>query len=441
MPPNVALLFSLLFICTILWIESKRNVQVSMAIWIPLFWFMIAASRPLSTWLNPQDMYIGVSDVESGNPVDRTFFSALIVVALYVLARREIAWNQVVKRNAWLFGLFIIAGLSVIWSDLPMVSFKRWVRSLGAVLSVMIVLTESDPIEASKRLFRRCAYVLIPLSVLFVKYFRHLGVGWDYFGRTMWYGVATHKNSLGQLACVSATFLFWSLFEGRKNRNLLWWIDLVVLVMSLWLLRGSGTASSKTAILLFFIGLFVYFGLKVLKNYPFNAGKMVSCMLLFFILFEFIIYIITDQSIFAMVISASGRDQTLTGRTFLWEELIKMASPFLGAGFGAFWTSDNISILWRSFDWGPESAHNGFLDVYLDLGFVGIVFLIGFIAQAYRNLMNRLMIDYSYGVFQVILFFMSIIYNFTESSLLRPSSLLWIALLLITVNIRSLKEA
>lgn len=441
MTPNVALLFCLIFICIILWIESRQNLDVSFAIWIPLLWVMIAASRPLSTWLHPQDMYIAMTDVESGNVIDRTFFSVLIVGALYVLARRQIAWSHVMKRNAWLFALFLFAGLSLTWSDLPMVSFKRWVRSLGVVLSVMIVLTESDPIAASKRLIRRCAYVLIPLSVLFVKYFRHLGVGWDYFGRTMWYGVTTHKNSLGQLVCVSAAFFFWCLIEGRKNKNLLWWIDLLVMAMSLWLLRGSGTSSSKTSILLFLIGLFVFFGLKILKNQPHIARKIVLGTGLFFLFFEFIVSTIADQSILAMIISASGREETLTGRTFLWEELIKMASPVLGAGFGSFWTSENISILWQKFDWGPESAHNGFLDVYLDLGFIGIIFLIGFITQAYRNVMNRLTIDYTYSVFQVMLFLMSIIYNFTESSFLRPSSLLWIVLLLVTVNFRDLKEA
>lgn len=111
----------------------------------------------------------------------------------------------------------------------------------------------------------------------------------------------------------------------------------------------------------------------------------------------------------------------------------------LGAGYGSFWTGGNIASLAQKFDWEPTTAHNGYIDVYLDLGFGGIIFLIGFIIQAYRNLMKRLQIDYNYGTLQVMLFSMSIVYNYSESSFLRPSSLMWIVLLLASIHIGALE--
>lgn len=439
MPPNVALLVCILLIAVILRIESKQKVGVSLSIWIPLLWVMIAASRPLSTWLYPETMYVGGGDYESGNPIDRAFFSFLIATGFFVLAKRKIAWREVFGKNSGVTALILFAGLSVLWSGSADISFKRWIRSSGVLISVLIVLTEDDPLEASKRFLRRCMYVLIPLSVLFIKYFRHLGVGWDYFGNTMWAGVTTHKNSLGQLACVSAIFFVWNIIEKWRDKSSLFWADFLILIMSLWLLNGPGMSTSKTSMMLFFLGLCLFMCLRVLKARPRFVGKFllgVGSLLLFMETFS---PLVMNESLSTMLITSLGRDQTLTGRAFLWEELMRMASKHsvLGAGYGGFWTGGNIAKLSQKFEWGPSTAHNGFLDVYLDLGFVGIIFLIGFIVQAYRNLMRRLTIDYKYGTLLTMLFSMSIVYNYTESSFLRPSSLLWIVLLLVTVDCSS----
>ena len=437
MAPNFALLVYILLIVAILRVESKQKIGVSLSIWIPVLWVMIAASRPLSMWLYPGTLYEGSGDYESGNPIDRVYFSFLIAAGVLVLAKRSIAWREVIGKNSGVAALILFAGLSVVWSDNADLSFKRWIRSSGVLISVLIVLTQSDPVEASKRLLRRCMYVLIPLSVLLVKYFRHLGVGWDYFGNTMWAGVTTHKNSLGQLACVSAVFFIWSLISDRKYKTPLFWADIFILIMSLWLLNGPGKSTSKTSLMLFLIALCLFVCLRLLSHRPQVVGKFLIIGGIFVLFMEIASSLVFDESASTMLITSLGRDKTLTGRTFLWDELMRMASKHsvLGVGYGCFWTGENIVRLEQKFDWGPSTAHNGFLDVYLDLGFVGIIFLIGFIVQAYRNLMRRLQVEYNYGSLQVIFFSMSIVYNYSESSYLRPSSLMWITLLLASINI------
>jgi O-antigen ligase len=392
---------------------------------------MIAASRSLSTWLNPEGMYVGVGDIESGNPVDRFFFSSLIAASFWVLYRRKIGWKKFASKNVWLVALILFAAFSIIWSDVGMVSLKRWIRCVGSVLAVLVILSEDDYVEASKRLFRRCAYALVPLSILFIKYYRGLGVGWDYFGNTMWYGVATHKNSLGQLCCFSAMFFSWSVFENRKNKNYLWWADLSILAMSLFLLRGSGMSSSKTSILLFVLGLSIFAICKLLRN-PATANKLMIGLLFLFLVVQTFSALGGGDSFLAMIISSSGRNETLTGRTLLWNELIRMSPPILGAGYGAFWNNKNILTLGREFEWGPESAHNGFLDVYLDLGFCGILLLTAFIVHSYSRIHHSL--TDSFGLLRLIFFVICVFYNITESSILRPSSLLWIVMLIVTLS-------
>ena len=226
MSPNLALGICLLFIVYIMRVETRQKINVSAATLIPLLWIIIAASRPFSSWLYPEGIDVGTTEYETGNPIDRVYFSALILFSAFVLVRRRVNWGEVIRKNAWLVALTVYAGLTIIWSDFAGVSFKRWIRGLGVILSVLVILTEQDPAEATQRVLRRCMYVLIPFSVLYIKYFRHLGVGWDYFGKTMWYGVTTHKNSLGQLACVSSIFFLWSAIKNRKNKNSLFWADL-----------------------------------------------------------------------------------------------------------------------------------------------------------------------------------------------------------------------
>jgi O-antigen ligase len=73
----------------------------------------------------------------------------------------------------------------------------------------------------------------------------------------------------------------------------------------------------------------------------------------------------------------SGRDPTLTGRTLIWQvtwELIQQR-PILGFGYGAFWLEGNesASVLQEAVRWATPTAHNGYLDLILALGFVGLM--------------------------------------------------------------------
>ena len=75
------------------------------------------------------------------------------------------------KNNIWILVLFLYLGISILWSDFMGVSFKRWIRATGDLVMALVVLTEPAPYEAIKTLINRCAIVLIPLSLLFIKYF------------------------------------------------------------------------------------------------------------------------------------------------------------------------------------------------------------------------------------------------------------------------------
>lgn len=226
-------------------LEQNQKKGISLAVLIPLIWLLRAASRGVTYWLSP-DMGAGMDAAEvdylKGSPIDRNFFIVLEVLAMAVLIFRRMDLREFVRRNRFLLLLYLFMGLSVIWSGFPEVSFKRWVRTVGDLLMVMVLVSEINFTSAIVRVLRVWSYVLVPLSVLFVKYYRHLGVSYDHTGVfEMWIGVTTHKNSLGQLVCVSAFFFAW-LFFSRAFRMRLF--DIPVMALAVWLLNGSKTATT-----------------------------------------------------------------------------------------------------------------------------------------------------------------------------------------------------
>jgi O-antigen ligase len=75
------------------------------------------------------------------------------------------------------------------------------------------------------------------------------------------------------------------------------------------------------------------------------------------------------------VLSSMGRDSSLTGRTGLWTIISGMnPNSMLGAGFEAFWRGPRVQHLAQTVGFTNE-AHSGYLEVYLNLGWIGLALL------------------------------------------------------------------
>ena len=362
----------------------------------------------------------------------------LMTLGFIILARRRIGWSSWLRSNRILLALFIYMGVSIIWSDFIGVSCKRWFRAMGDLMMVLIVLTEKHPDEAIQCVWRRSAIILIVLSVILINYFPHLGVKAFSGAGTMWVGVTSHKNQLGILACVSAVFLMWSLFTNKIELRGQILIDIAVLLMALWLLFGSGTATSMTSKIIFVISCLFLWAMSKFRNLlPGILNRLVifiifSSVLMYLIGVMFIVDILSRE-----ILTPLGRDVTLTGRTDLWKELLTIGNmhPILGSGYGGFWVvgSRKIGLLWERFPFGPNQAHNGYLEVYITLGITGLVLLAGLFLSVYKKIMSLLAKDFEFGRFQLMLFFMILLYNLTESSMTRPTNFLWILFLILAV--------
>jgi len=170
-------------------------------------------SKPLGAWLQQPS-----ESLEAGSPLDRLFLIILMSAALIVLFKRGFDWAGTIRENAWLVLLIMFMLISVVWSDIPGISFKRWIKEFQAVLIAFVVLSEPSARRAMESILRRTTYVLIPFSLLLIKYFPIYGVEYGrWSGSRYWIGVTLQKNGLARLCIISAVFLIWSLLRRWKG--------------------------------------------------------------------------------------------------------------------------------------------------------------------------------------------------------------------------------
>src|SRR5437870_3292452 len=168
--------------------DIREKPDITAALWLPLLWLVIGCSRPVSEWLNIFGLPVsGAASVEEGSPLDAWFCFALIIAGSCVLMKRQVRLSEIISNNGWLIVFLLYCFISIAWSDFPSVAFKRWIKILGHPIMALIVLTEPDPEEGLRRLMKRCAYVVVPVSILFIKYYPQLGRAYD-----AWSGLPTY---------------------------------------------------------------------------------------------------------------------------------------------------------------------------------------------------------------------------------------------------------
>jgi exopolysaccharide production protein ExoQ len=426
MPPRIATLICILLILYLFWIDREKNEGVSFSIWIPFFWIVIAGSRFVSNWLTPGSPELSVDAYLEGNPLDRAIFLILILSGITVLVRRRLNWGVWLRENTWIWLYFLFGAISILWSDYPFVAFKRLFKALGNVIMVLIILTEERPYASLGVILRRFSFLLLPLSVLFIKYYPDLGRGY-HMGQPMLTGVAGQKNGLGTICLISGIYFSWSWLlsqstahASEKRRH--YSVYLIILPMISWLTYISNSATSL-ACLIVALCIFAVGRQPVMVMRPQRILYLsITCLSLFGIM-EIAFDI--KNSVIAML----GRQPDLTTRVPMWQDLLTMVkNPLLGFGFESFWMGDRQKIVFER--WGlTGNTHNGYLQMYLDLGYIGIFFVVAWILSGLRNVARKLIIDYPVAILRFCFIVVVCFYNYTEATLIGVSNI-WIIFLL-----------
>jgi len=374
----------LIGIAGLFWLDRDREGRVSKALWIPTAWLLITGSRPVWQWLGMRLDAGGGSVYEEESSIDRAVYLALEAAALIILTTRAAEAGPILRKNWPIVLFFFYAAFSILWSDYPFVTLKHWIKGIGDVAMVLIVLTEVNVMDAIKRLVTRVGFTLLPLSVLLCKYYPGLGRVLSGGGEMQWTGVTSEKNSLGGLCMVYGLGLLWrfcSVYEDRqdpvRHRRLL--ALGTVLLMTLWLLWKGRSMTS-------IVGLAMGGTLILLSRRPALRRQSAFVHVLVVAMLSTALYAIFFQSSGALL-EDIGKAPTLTGRTEIWRAVLNVpVNPFVGAGYESFWLGRRLQELLASFpSMQITEAHNGFLEIYLNLGWIGVSLLAGIMVLAYRR--------------------------------------------------------
>jgi len=415
MPRQLALFIYILIVIYLFWIDRKNNEGISKAIWIPFLWMFPSATQEYSFWLSYL-FGIGSSseNLIEGNAYDRLIQIVLMAAAAYILVKRKVNWNTILWENIWIWLYFLFGLLSCLWSDYPFVSFKRLIKAIGNVMILLVILSENLPYETLFVIVKRIAFLVIPLSVLSIKYYPSLGRRYNYQGIPMLRGICRTKNTLGQICLIVGTFFCWKLvidrWKGMKHP-----LDppfsayLIIFSMTAWLFYMADSATSLTCMFLA-VGIFM---VARLPTVSINPPRIIFIVFGIFILYGIMesLFNLTDT-----IIVMLGRRPDLTTRVPMWDDLLGMVkNPIIGFGYESFWLGDRREFMVE--EWGIASqAHNGYLEMYLNMGLIGVLFLATWLISGLKKIMQYIAIDYPNGVLRFCLFVIIAVYNWTEAT-------------------------
>lgn len=411
MTPAIATVLTVSLALLLLCLDRPSARERSAALWLPTIWLGLTGSRFVSQWLDLS--HGGGQNFTEGSPLDAACFLALMLAAAWTLRRRGLRAGELVRANAWIALYLAYCLLSVLWSDEPFIAGKRWVKVLGHPLMALVVLSDPDPVAAMRTLCKRLSFLLLPASLLFIKYYPEYGRDFDaWTGLAINVGVMLTKNDLGYVCMVLGLGLLWNALLAwqqptlaRRGREL--GISLAGFSLSLWLLNLS---DSKTSLSCLVLGMLVMFGLgsKVVSKRHFGPWLAVMLALLWGLEQAFGLYEATLQLL--------QRNPTLTDRTEVWQRVLAMQDrPWFGFGFESFWLGERLDVLWKEYWWRPTQAHNGYIETYLHLGLVGIALLVASILSAFRRITRRLQGDLALARLQMALLFAILLFNYTEA--------------------------
>jgi exopolysaccharide production protein ExoQ len=362
----------------------------------------------------------------TANPVSRTIKLVLLGISSVIILRRaRLSWLLLRHVNIFFLAFLILAPLSYLWS----ISQEN---TLARCVSILSDLGVCMALCVAKWHPRRFQNVVRPVITLLL-------IGSIIFGLTApdlaimhgngplkdaWRGLAAQKNPFGQLATFGLIFWLHAGLTGQVK----YWRALLgsVLAFSCVLLSRSST-SLMTSVA---VSLFLLMSLRLPAGLRRYMPVLVTLFAVTVLLYALaVLNLVPGMSILLDPITAiTGKDTTFSNRSEIWRiirEHIQL-SPVLGSGYAAYWigpvpSSPSYTFLGQMYTY-PTEAHNGYLEIANDLGYTGLICLLGFLIVYIRQSLQLMVSDRSQAILFLGLFFQQAIVNLSESCWLMINS-------------------
>lgn len=349
-----------------------------------------------------------ISDMSTSNPINQVVFSTIFILSFISLLPRYKTVLNLLNKEKYIVFFFLWCGITMLWSVDFLISFKRYFQYLTTSIVFISVLVnfqdEQTILKPLKYLFR--IYVLVTLAVVLV-----VPQATDPTFNT-WRGLHPTKNNLGQTAAISILIFYYFTSKSSDIKDRM--INLMFLFLGFVLLLGS---FSMTNVLI--ISFFLIFLLIASTGYIFSKigiGKKLVQLILAAAAIIIFLFIFLASDLIVMLFEIVGRDPTLTGRTEIWVLVLAQSRDSLltGVGFQAFWIPETMAGLTLFQYWIPTQSHNGFVDIILETGIIGLTFFVLMVINSLRK------ITFNVEIIWVLLIVYALILNISESTLIRP---------------------
>ncbi|HWK89904.1 MAG TPA: O-antigen ligase family protein, partial [Longimicrobium sp.] len=356
-------------------------------------------------------------DPAEGNPLLRNVYGAFYAGALVLAAVHARAAAAAVRRSPATLALVVLAVASTAWSAAPDLSLRRGLALLGTTAFGVFLAARYD----NRALLRLLAVVFGAAAVLSLLF----AVGLPRYGideaphAGAWRGIYAQKNGLGQTMVMGTVVLLLASRQLRAGRRAAW--AAAALSAALLVLSTSKTALTVLATLLLLTALY-----RVLRWRTTLAVPTLIAMVLAGGVAA--LWVVGNTE---LLLASLGKDPSLTGRAPMWNAALGTLAgePWLGFGYSAFWqglegpSRDVVLAL----EWEAPHAHNGFLDLGLQLGAAGVALflaaLLPALVRAVRVLRRTRGTD---GLWPLVFLSFLVLYNVTETTLLQQNSLYWV---------------
>jgi exopolysaccharide production protein ExoQ len=387
------------------------------------------AGLPLLFSLSEESAPLGAAN--PWNTMANSF--VLVGVIVLVTCNRAAVW-RVAPALSLIFLLVLLAFASTIWSDYPDITIRKAGALLTTTTWAWYVAARFDLKEIIRLISNTIG--IMAIASLFVGIFApDLGQAGQ-LDPEGWRGIFSQKNNLGDIMAIGLLTYFYLIVSSRF-RLLDFGFRLAGLVMCALLLILS---QSRTSWVIGLIGVPITLVLQLVKGRA-GIGAAVSWIAIMLLLpaMAFV-----EQGISAIA-PLLGRSANLTGRTELWAAVLTCVRdhPLLGYGLGAFWVEDsrNVLYVWSTIHWHPPTAHNGWLDLLLELGWLGAALLTIQVGMIFiRGMRAVLKNSFPDSPYLLLMLSVALIHNLSESELLRPQSIMWILIVVSTTALAKVRH-
>jgi len=395
-----------------------------------LFFFLTGVTNPFLTKSLPYHIY-----ALKGDSLMQGIWIILYLIGMVLIIRDRENFLTALKDNIVLVVLITYILISFLWSSFPELSLRRSI-ALTLTAAMGVYLGARRDFETILALLARVYGFIVILCLVTILITPDYGTYYMEYGVREWKGIFSNKNCLGYNMFLSFMVWAWAFTSGTFRRA----TALFFLGVSTVLLLLS---NSMTSILIFLAIMFAY-TLYAVSRYDreiFLGIASITAALFFYASVSFLTYL-ADHSLSDFFVNFLGRDITLTARTIIWEsvwrDILKMF--WFGYGQDGYWAGTGQSFAFLVQEINPielSGAHNGFLEVWLNIGLTGVVLLLVYYFLTASRVLKLTRVNRSEALTAFIILFITAFttYNFAENHFLHRNNILWVLFVAISSHL------